>query len=192
MDGPESITYKAQKGVNPMKKLIASILALVCVLGLVSCGSSSGDYEKLKAEKDALIQKNEELEAQITQLEQAAQTQSAFSGQTLKISGGFEATVREKIPSYLGEEMIPEFAIVTKFQDGPIIVDLGPELIEQVEEGKTYFFTIYDKKIQLTDYGSPELLANAVFSAGEYFRIREITTCEPMGLDGEQLEFTIE
>ena len=163
-----------------MKKLAAIILSFMCIVGLAGCGSQSNDHEQLAKE-------NAELKERIAGLEVTT------SGKVVRINGGFEAYVRHKIPNYLREDDVPEAAVVTRFQDGPIILNLGSDLAGQVEEGSWYYFTIEDKEIELdVDPEYPELFVWDIFDQGMNLRIRSVTPCEPTGLDGDHLNFSMD
>ena len=166
-----------------MKKLLSMILSFICVVGLVGCNSQSNEYEQL-------VEENAMLKEQVSKL---SKLEDITSGQVFRISGGFEALVREKIPGYMLDESTPTAVVVTMFQSGPTVLNLGAELAEQVEEGNWYYFTIEDRMIELNiDPEDPVLFIKRAFPVGTSVMIRSVTPCEPTGLEGNHLQYSME
>ena len=160
-----------------MKKMFTAVLAAACAFSLAGCGSSTEEY-------DALLAENEQLKEQVSQLEAAAP-----QWETVRVSGSFEALVRHKLPGYLRDDFTPEAAVVTRFQDAPMVLYLGAELAEQVEEGQWYLFTIDDMEFP-ADSERPEAFVEHVLEQGYILGISGVTPCEPQGMDSPRLEFT--
>ena len=138
------------------KNITAFGAALLLLLTLSGCGGVTGaEYDKLRAERDAL-------QARVEQLEDAL---SEREPETLRVTlrGDFTATVRHVIPDYVSDNSTPRAVVATQFQDGPFVLYVG-DLAPQLEEGKTYVFEIVPQEdLEVTR----EEYEQGVFSAEE-------------------------
>lgn len=64
-----------------------------------------------------------------------------------KLTGSFTVTVRELIPDYCLDDITPNVAVVTCFQDVPFTVWLGEEMTSQLIVGEQYVFEIEETDI---------------------------------------------
>ncbi len=170
-----------------MKKMIALILAVLMAAALAGCGSAAGELEALRQQNETLLAENEQLKSQLAQLQQPEAPKKGV------ISGSFVATVRKLIPDYVYDDTTPMSVLVTQFQDTPFTILLGPDLIGQVEEGKTYEFTISDTEVDLTRYPNAEFMQDpAVFFAMNVkITVQSITPAEMQGLEGPRLTLKV-
>lgn len=97
----------------------------------------------------------------------ACGTQTVEAYENIRISGGFTATVREVMPDYCFDNVTPAVAVVTEFQSGPFIVNLGPELASELVAGETYVFEIESKEIQVPA-GTESYISNTVVLLNQY------------------------
>lgn len=127
----------------------------LCLMSLAGCSNeqvSKKDYMLLLEENNQLkaaCQKYEKLLAENNQSEENVQDEAVKTAEVLhvKITGGFSATVRDTLPDYCFDSETPSVAVVTLFQDGPFVLDVGQEIAKQLEVGKTYYFEVVDQEI---------------------------------------------
>lgn len=67
---------------------------------------------------------------------------AAKQGDTLRISGDFTATVRAIMPDYVSDPETPRAAVITFFQDEPVLVYMAPAFLVKMKEGETYTFVL--------------------------------------------------
>ena len=135
-----------------MKKLLS---LCVCLL-LVGC--SSGVTQE---EYDSLVKKNEELSSEITKLnEEIADLKYAhddgvtqYEATNVKVSGGFVATVREKMPDYVLDDSTLSVVVLQWFQGNMFILDVDNEIVSELEIGKAYYFEIESVVLDKDSYG---------------------------------------
>ena len=60
----------------------------------------------------------------------------------LRISGDFTATVRAIMPDYVSDPETPRAAVITFFQDEPVLVYMAPAFLVKMKEGETYTFVL--------------------------------------------------
>ena len=137
-----------------MKRVLPLLAALACTLTLTSCGVSQTDYDAMAAERDALQAQVDDLSSQLEDQDQEV---------TATLTGSFVATIRMLIPNYTLDDTTPRCAVVTLFQDSPFIIPLNEHLIDGLEIGRSYVFTIQDQEVTvpyqewLEDPVSPEV-----------------------------------
>ena len=168
-----------------MKRILAIALTVLMTAALMGCGGTAEADSAILEQNKALLAENEQLKAQLQQTEQTPQKAT--------IRGSFVATVRQLLPDYVMDDTTPAVALVTQFQDTPFTVQLGPDLIKQVEEGKAYTFTIQDTEVDLTQYPNPDFMLDpAVFMAMNIkIKVSEIAPAESAGPEGPELELSI-
>lgn len=84
-------------------------------------------------------------------------------GVEVKVSGSFTATVRELMPDYMLGLDIPKYAVITLFQDGPIMIPLDEEICRELKVGETYTFIVDEQEAVLSSYEmgpEPEKMVN--------------------------------
>ena len=58
------------------------------------------------------------------------------------VSGSFTVGVRDVIPDFCFDDVTPNVAVVTEFQNYPFTIFVGEEIGSQLEVGEVYVFTI--------------------------------------------------
>lgn len=99
-------------------------------------------YKKVCAERDALRTQLQEMQNNVPEKETELIT--------VKISGGFTATVRGLIPDYVLDGWTPREAIVTEFMSDPYTLYVG-DLAQQLEIEETYVFEIEPEIVQVSE-----------------------------------------
>jgi hypothetical protein len=112
---------------------------MVFFIVMIIHGCSSGyitqsEYDKVCKQRDDLLKENAQL------IEDSALVHA-------RIEGAFVATVRDLIPNYTLDNTTPNCAILTCFQCGPFILEVGEDMASQLEKGETYLFQIQAKDI---------------------------------------------
>lgn len=69
-----------------------------------------------------------------------------------EVYGDFTATVRHIIPDYMYDSETPRAAVVTLFQSGPSVLNVGEETASKLKEGETYTFTVREQEMFLNPY----------------------------------------
>ena len=67
---------------------------------------------------------------------------TAAENQEIYISGDFTATVRAIMPDYVSDPETPRAAVITFFQDDPVLVYMAPEMLKDLKAGETYTFVL--------------------------------------------------
>ena len=182
-----------------MRRYNAWILVLIIIVLLAGCGGVSesannppllpnealqSDYNLLLAEKEILQEEYKTLEKERDELF------SKSKKSVVTISGSFTATVQLLIPDYVLDNVTPTVAIVTGFQSPPFALNLGKELIAQVEVGKCYKFEVYDKEVMLTQEQFENVpLSPEVIIPLYNLKIASIVEVDKNGVDTEELSF---
>lgn len=65
----------------------------------------------------------------------------------VKLQGSFVVKVRDVIPNYCLDEVTPQIAVVTCFQEGPFLINLGEEMASQLTVGELYVFEIEEMDV---------------------------------------------
>ncbi len=129
-----------------MKKLLSLCLCLV----LVGCSSNSVTQE----EYDALVKKNEELTEEVNKLNNEIKDLSNQDNSVnVKISGGFSATVRNKMPDYILDDETLNTVVLQWFQADMFIMNIGEDIVSDLEIGKTYYFELETVILDKETYG---------------------------------------
>ena len=118
---------------------------------------------------------------------------AADTTQPMQIEGKFVAKVRAVLPDYVLDDTTPRNIVVTTFQSGPFLINVGA-LADDLEIGEIYSFEVTPKK--LGTY-KPSELDNTVLSPEKAvplynLRIERIhdATEEAYSQDGAQLQYT--
>ncbi|HKM03137.1 MAG TPA: hypothetical protein VJZ04_00855 [Lachnospiraceae bacterium] len=65
----------------------------------------------------------------------------------VKLQGSFVVKVRDVIPDYCLDEVTPQIAVVTCFQESPFLIYLGQEMASQLTVGESYVFEIEEMDV---------------------------------------------
>jgi hypothetical protein len=147
------------------KLLTVLTLSALTLLSVVGCGANNTDNTAIIEEittqnsflREGIRQLSDEileLQTQLSALQEAAEN-SADEMMEAMVTGSFVATVRHIMPDFVFDER-PRIAVLTEFQSGPVLFRLDPEIISQLEIGKTYVFEVEDTpvgKISMGEYG---------------------------------------
>ena len=106
-----------------MKKLLSLCLCLV----LVGCSSNTISQE----EYDALVKKNEELTEEVIKLKKEIKDlNNQDNSVDVKISGGFVATVRDKMSDYVLDDFTQNTVILQWFQGDMFVMKVNEKMIQ--------------------------------------------------------------
>lgn len=137
-----------------MKKSLSLLLTALMIISLAGCGGVSKEqYDAVRAERDALKQKLEELRNSPKEPDTVQ----------LKLKGTFTATVRAMSPDYVSDDTTPLMAVVTLFQSTPFMIYTG-DFTERLEAGETYVFEIKEQVVEIPlseyeiGYPAPEVV----------------------------------
>lgn len=172
-----------------MKKILISMLLLICVFSFSACSSgvSQSEYDVVCAQRDVLQEEKEILLAQIEELSVVSKEQE--DAKKVLISGNFTAIVRGLIPDYSLDETTLNVAIINLFQCGPFAVYVGEEIAAELEQGEIYVFELMETEVEkVTDATDPETVIPLY-----HLRIKSVRLAEDdewgMG-DGTQIIYT--
>ena len=152
-----------------MKKLLSLCLCLV----LVGCSSNTISQE----EYDALVKKNEGLTEEVIKLnKEIKDLNNQDNSVDVKISGGFVATVRDKIPDYVLDDFTLNTVILQWFQGDMFVMKIDEKMISNLEIGKTYYFEIEEVILDKESYGltvsETQKLLNGNISSYNFIKIK--------------------
>ena len=146
-------------------------------------------YESVLLERDLLLTEIQDLESKLSVLSQSLVKEPV----SMKLVGGFVATVRDVIPDYVLDDETLQVAILTEFQSPPFTVYVGEKIGSQLEIGKTYYFHVAEQTI--VDFPESEF-KNGFLSVETWlslYNLRIESVREPKdnesGLSSPQLNF---
>lgn len=122
----------------------------------------------------------------------ACGSKAKLTSDSIRISGGFTATVREVLPDYCLDNVTPSVAVVTEFQSGPFIISLGEELASELVIGENYVFEIEPKEVQVAT-GTESNSNNTVVLLNQYnLRVVSYRVAEEDELGLESLTLSVD
>lgn len=160
-----------------MKKMIASVLCLVLVLSLPSCGTNVQSSDTRNASYEEGYAAGYE-----AGYHDGKQQASGNEKRLAQFSGAFTATVEQLLPDYYA---LPgkTIAVVHFFQDRPFLLHFQNDLTGELIEGTSYVFEFETFEVELPEDEENPDISDYMYSINvTSYRVAED---DELGLDGK-------
>lgn len=169
--------------------LIAAVMGISL---LTACGSIDSATASETAAADSTVSDSDPASDDSTsvQADSSDATAQDESSDKITVTGSATLTVRKLLPDYVLDETTMQCAVVTKFQDTPYIIDVGEDIVSELQEGETYVFEIEDTEVDKNFVMQDGALVEKAVFTNYPVKIKSVRKADEneIGLASKQLE----